>query len=77
MFKMMKIDWSAAKYYYKRTLLVPLCMLVVGALSAIYLVPMGAFLMFSISVNPFAVEGGIRILSGCWQLYRSVFCSMG
>ena len=56
MFKMMKMDWSAAKYYYKRTLLVPLCMLVVGALSAIYLVPMGAFLMFSISVNPFAVE---------------------
>lgn len=31
-------------------------MFLAGALSAIYLVPMGMFLMFSISVNPFAVE---------------------
>lgn len=56
MFEMMKLDWAATKYYHKRILMVPLCLLVVGWFSSLYMVPMGAFLLFSISVNPFAVE---------------------
>ena len=44
------------KSYRIRFLIIPVCLFVVGCLSPILLVPMGAFQLFSFSLNPFAVE---------------------
>lgn len=56
MLNMLRLNWSAMKSYRIRFLMIPVCLLVVGCLSPILLVPMGAFLLFSFSLNPFAVE---------------------
>lgn len=56
MLKMMKLDWLATKYYHKKLPVILICLLVIGWLSSIYLVPMGAFLLFSFATNTFAVE---------------------
>lgn len=56
MLKIMKLDWFTIKYYRIRILLVPIALLALGGFSSIYLVPMGVILLFSFSVNFFAVE---------------------
>lgn len=56
MFKLMKLDWSAMKYYHIRFLAIPVALLVTGWLSSIYLVPLGVFLLFSFAINSFGVE---------------------
>ncbi len=56
MLKMLRLNWSAMKCYRIRFLMIPVCLFTVGCLSPIFLVPMGAFLLFSFSLNPFAVE---------------------
>lgn len=56
MLKMIKLNWSAMKCYRIRFLLIPVCLFTVGWFSAILLIPMSAFLLFSFSLNPFAVE---------------------
>ena len=56
MLKMLRLNWSAMKCYRIRFLMIPVCLFVMGCLSPIFLVPMGAFLLFSFSLNPFAVE---------------------
>lgn len=52
----MKLDLSATKYYYKRLLILPLTLLLIGWISSICLIPFGACLMFFFSINSFAVE---------------------
>lgn len=59
MFKMMKLDWNAMKYFRTSFIKIPvclLCLLVAGWFSSIYLVPLAVFLFFSFSVNSFAIE---------------------
>ena len=56
MFRMLRLNWSAMKCYRVRFLIIPVCLFVVGWFSSIFLVPMGVFLLFSFSLNPFAVE---------------------
>ncbi len=56
MLNMLRLNWSAMKSYRIRFLIIPVCLFVVGCLSPLLLVPMGAFLLFSFSLNPFAVE---------------------
>ena len=56
MLRMLRLNWSAMKCYRVRFLIIPVCLFVIGWFSSIFLVPMGAFLLFSFSLNPFAVE---------------------
>lgn len=56
MINLIKLDLSAIKYYRRWLLLIPVCLFITGWVSSIYLVPMGVFLLFSLSLNPFAVE---------------------
>lgn len=56
MLKMMKLDWRSTKHYRARFLIIPVCLLLIGYFSTIYLLPMGVFLLFSCSVDPFAIE---------------------
>ncbi|MCI8692008.1 MAG: ABC-2 transporter permease [Lachnospiraceae bacterium] len=56
MLKMIRLNWSAMKCYRVRFLIIPVCLFTVGCFSPILLIPMGAFLLFSFSLNPFAVE---------------------
>lgn len=56
MIKIMKLNWSSMKGYRRRILIIPLCLLVVGWISPLLLIPMATFLLFSFSLNPFAAE---------------------
>lgn len=56
MFDTVKLDWTAIKCYHKRLLILPLSLFVIGWFSPIWLVPLGTFLLFSFSINVFAVE---------------------
>lgn len=56
MLNIMKLDWSAIKYYHKRLLIIPLSLLLIGWYSPIWMIPMSAWLLFLFSTNPFAVE---------------------
>lgn len=56
MFKMLKLDWAAMKSYRAKCLLIPVCLLLAGWFTSIYLVFLGIFLLFSFSVNSFVVE---------------------
>lgn len=56
MLNMIKLDWSAMKYYHIRAIILPFTLLLMGVYSPICLIPLGAMLMFSYSINPFAVE---------------------
>lgn len=58
MLRMLKLDWSATKCYHikLRLLLFIAALLLVGWFSTIWLVPLGVFLAFCFSVNPFLVE---------------------
>jgi len=56
MIKVMRLDWSAMKYYQKRFLVIPISLFIVGWHSTIFLIPMGTFLCFLCSVDVFAVE---------------------
>ncbi len=56
MLKMMRLDWRSMKRYRVKLLVIPVCLLLTGWFSTIYLVPMGVFLLFSFSVDPFAME---------------------
>ena len=56
MINMIKLDWSAMKYYHIRGLLLPFYLMLMGWFSPICLIPLGAIFMFAYSVNPFAVE---------------------
>lgn len=56
MLDMIRLNWSAIKCYRIRFLIIPVCLFLVGFFSPILLMPMGAFLLFSFSLNPFAVE---------------------
>lgn len=56
MFKMVKLDWSAMKCCHIYILLPLIALLAAGVHSSICLVPLGVFLLFSFSVNTFAVE---------------------
>ena len=56
MLKLMKLDWTAIKCYRIRCLLIPVALLVNGIFSTILMAPLGVFLLFSFSINFFAVE---------------------
>ncbi len=56
MLRMLYLNWTAIKSYRLRGLLIPVCLLVTGWFSSIYLVPLAVFLLFSFSINVFAVE---------------------
>lgn len=56
MLRILKLDWSAMKCYRIKFLLIPMVLLAIGGISSIYLVPLGVVLLFSFSVNLFAVE---------------------
>lgn len=56
MLKMIKLDWSSMKCSYKRFFIIPIVLLFIGWFSPIILIPMSVFLLFSFSINPFAVE---------------------
>lgn len=56
MLNMIKMDWSAMKYYHIRIIILPIYLIFMGWFSPIVLAPLGALLMFAYSINPFAVE---------------------
>lgn len=56
MFDTVKLDWIATKCYHKRLWILPLSLLVIGWFSPIWLVPLSTLLLFSFSINVFAVE---------------------
>lgn len=56
MLKMTKLDWNSIKYYHVNLIMIPICLLLIGWGSTIYLVPMGVFLSFLFSVNTFFIE---------------------
>lgn len=56
MLNMIRMDWAAMKYYQKRVLVVFICLLIMGFVSPIYLVPGAVLISFAFSLNPFAVE---------------------
>lgn len=91
MLNIIKLDWSALKYYQKRVLILPVCLFISGWISSIYLVPLGAFLTFFFSLNSFAVEekGDLNklyltlpvkrktIVTGRYMLmFLTIFCGM-
>lgn len=62
MFKMIRLDWSAIKYYRNKIFILPVCLFLIGCmLSGIYLVPLSVFLFFSFSLNTFAVEEKVEL----------------
>lgn len=56
MLNMIKLDWSAMKYYHIRGIFLPFYLMLLGWVSPICLIPLGTIFMFAYSVNPFAVE---------------------
>ena len=56
MFKMLKLDWLGMKCYQKRIIILPIVISVYGIISEALIIPFVSFMMFSFSVNPFAVE---------------------
>lgn len=56
MLNMIKMDWTAMKYYQKRVFVVFICLFIIGYVSPIYLVPSAVLFSFAFSLNPFAVE---------------------
>ena len=56
MLNMIRLDWSAMKYYQKRVLVVFIYLFIMGYVSPIYLAPSAVLVSFSFSLNPFAVE---------------------
>ncbi|WP_251207721.1 ABC-2 transporter permease [Acetatifactor aquisgranensis] len=56
MLRMLRLNWSAMKCYRIRFLIIPGSLFVTRCFSPVLLVPMGTFLLFSFSLNPFAIE---------------------
>lgn len=56
MLNMIRMDWSAIKYYQKRIFVVFIYLFIMGYVSPIYLVPSAVLVSFAFSLNPFAVE---------------------
>ncbi len=56
MLNMIKLDWSSMKYFHRRFLIIPICLIITGWFSPIILIPMGVFLLFFFSINLFAIE---------------------
>lgn len=56
MFKMLRLDWFALKCCRIKFLFIGISLLAMGWFSTIFLVPLGVFQMFSLSINAFAVE---------------------
>lgn len=56
MLKTIKLNLSAIRYFLKRGFLILPALLLIGCVSPILLVPMGTLLLFSFSLNAFAVE---------------------
>lgn len=73
MLRMLRLNWSAMKCYRIRFLIIPGSLFVTGCFSPVLLVPMGTFLLFSFSLNPFAIEekGDLN------RLYLTLRCSGG
>ena len=44
------------KYFHRRFLIIPICLIIIGWFSPIILIPMGVFLLFFFSINLFAIE---------------------
>ncbi|MCL1965156.1 MAG: ABC-2 transporter permease [Firmicutes bacterium] len=56
MLNMIKLDWIGMKCYQKRFIIIPCTTLLYGFFFVPIVIPLMAFMMFSFSVNPFAVE---------------------
>lgn len=56
MFKMLKLDWLGMKCYRTRIIILPVIISVYGLFSEALIIPFVTFMLFSFSVNPFAVE---------------------
>ncbi|MCL2100034.1 MAG: ABC-2 transporter permease [Oscillospiraceae bacterium] len=56
MLNMIKLDWLGMKCYHKRFVIIPLTISLYGFFHIAAIIPMITFMMFSFSVNPFAVE---------------------
>lgn len=56
MFKMIKLDWLAMKFYWPRIILLPIFVSFYGIMYQPAIIPFVSFIMLAFSVNPFAVE---------------------
>ena len=56
MYNMIKLDWLGMKCYHKRFVIIPLTIALYGFFHVAVIIPMLAYMFFSFSVNPFAVE---------------------
>ena len=56
MVRMIKIDFRAMKYYWSRSVAIPIAVLMAGLIAPLLVLPYTVFIMFAFSINPFAVE---------------------